>query len=105
LAENGILIRPVSALVLIGRSHMSASVYPAVFQRNVVLALPIAVVAWAIAVPGFLTLSNFVALAVLLAGCAWLLQTLRLGAQPTGSLARVVHETDAAARDRRAKTR
>lgn len=84
---------------------MRAGVNPTVFQRNFVLAMPLAVIAWVIVVPGFLTLSNFVALAALLAGCAWFLTTIRLNEQPTSSLARVVPETDAAARARRTKTR
>jgi hypothetical protein len=84
---------------------MRTSVTPTVLQRNLVLAIPVAVIAWAIVVPGFLTLSNFFALTVLLAGCAWVLKTMSLTPQPTGSLARVVHETDAAAPDRLTKTR
>jgi hypothetical protein len=104
LAEDGILIRPLSVLVLIGR-HMRASLSPTVLHGNVVLAIPVAIIAWVLAGPGLLTLPTFAALAVLLVGCAWVVKSSHPHARPVHRLARVVRQTDAAAREQRTRIR
>jgi hypothetical protein len=84
---------------------MRTSFTSTMLQRNLVLAIPVAALAWFIAVPVFLTLSSFAVLTGLFVVFAWVSTTIYLNAQPTRSLARLVHETDPAARGRPTKTR
>jgi Flp pilus assembly protein TadB len=84
---------------------MRAGFNSTVLQRNLLLTIPVAAIAWLVAVPGFLTLSSFVVLTGLLAVLAWVVKTIYSNAQPTCSLVQLVHESDPAARNRATKTR
>jgi hypothetical protein len=84
---------------------MRACFTSTVRQRNLALAIPVAALAWFIAMPGILTLSSFVVLTGLLAGFAWLFTTIYLNAQSTSSLSPLLHEAGPAARNRPTKAR
>jgi len=83
------------------RSYFTSNV----FERSLVVAIPLFVVAWFIAVPNFLTTANFALLVGFIVGLTWVVKTTYANAQPASSLAQTLHDADAVSRDRATKGR
>jgi len=94
----------VSVLVLIGNFQMRTYSTSNVFERGLVVAIPLLVIAWFIAVPTFLAPVNFALVAALILGISWVLKTTFTNAQPASSLAQTLHDADALSKDRATKS-
>ena len=75
-------------------------------QRTFTLAIPFAVAAWLVTVPGGFTISGFLSVVALLIGLFWVATVTYSNGQPTPSLAQPIHDVEPPAaveprRDRR----
>ena len=59
-------------------------------QRTVTLAIPFAMAAWLVTVPGVFSLSSFLAVAALLIGLFWVATVTYADGQPTATLAQAL---------------
>lgn len=65
-------------------------------QRTLILAIPFAVAAWLVAVPGAFTISSFLAVVALLIGLFWVATVTYSNSQPTASLAQTCPDVGSA---------